>query len=129
MEIAVDGLIVAVSWAVHAIVHLIWYLYQHVVLIDSAFPLTFDALVQWVIVVSVAREYGKVVVSLILDQGIVPAVADQDVLEINVVCSAHVYCVLLHEILGDDWSIMSTWQGSVYLPQTVKGVIQSQMRE
>jgi hypothetical protein len=78
---AVNSHIVAVAFAVHVVV-----------------PHVLDCLVEHAVVVGVARKHAEVVVCFVLNQRVVPSIADQEVLEIDLVCSTGVQFVLLHKI-------------------------------
>lgn len=69
--------------------------------------LTLDALVKWVVVVCVTREDSEIVVCLVLDQWVVPAVANEHVLQVDVLSARDILLVLLHEILGHDRGIVA----------------------
>jgi hypothetical protein len=61
--------------------------------------LSLDGGVVWVVVVGVTREDGVIIVRLVLDERIKPAVSNKDVLEIDLVGSTDVLRVLLEEVL------------------------------
>lgn len=66
---------------------------------DAREALTFHRLIQWIITVGVARIDTKVVVCLVLDQRIIPAVADQAANKIDGMRSRDVLCILFEEVV------------------------------
>ncbi len=62
-------------------------------------PLLLDGVIVGANVVRVAGVDGVVVERWILDEWVVPSIANQDVLEINLVRSRDVLCILLEDVL------------------------------
>jgi hypothetical protein len=67
--------------------------------------LSFDGGVVWVIVIGITGKYGVVVVRLVLNERVEPTIANEDVLEVDLVRSGDILRVLPEEVLCEksDW--------------------------
>jgi hypothetical protein len=66
--------------------------------VEVIVPFCFDGGVVRIVVVGVSGVDGVVVVCLVLDEGVEPAVADQDVFEFDIDCAGDLLGVLLEEV-------------------------------
>jgi hypothetical protein len=69
-------------------------------------PLCLHCVVVRVVVVSITGIYGVVVVRLILQNGVKPAVADKDIFQVDLDSPRDILCILVQEVSVEDWCIV-----------------------
>lgn len=90
--------------------------------IEIVVPLCLDGCIVWVIVISVPGIDGEVVVRLILDQGVEPAISDKNVLKVDVDCTRNLLCILLDEVI---WWTVSLLLAAVVIFSSIGNTVEN----